>query len=60
MPTPIAPLIGNSLQVFLGLMRMAREAKELNRKDWEEYKKQIDKEFNEFPTYDDLRNRDKI
>ncbi len=58
MPVPmIAPLVGTSLQLFLGIVRMAIEAKELDRKEWDEYKKQIDKEFreDEFPTYDELR-----
>lgn len=60
MATLIAPLIGTSLELTLGLLRMARESGELKQKVWIEFKKQIDKEFNEFPTYDELRNRDKI
>ena len=51
----IAPLVGTALQLFLGLMRAAREAKELSQKDWDEFKAIMDKEFSEIPTYDELR-----
>lgn len=54
MSTLIAPLIGTSLELFLGLMRIAREAKELNQQQFEEIKKKIDKEFDEFPEWDEL------
>lgn len=58
MPTPlISPLVGTSLQLTLELLRIARELKQLSQKDWEEFKKQMDKEFSEIPTSDELRKK---
>ncbi len=54
MPTLIAPLIGTALETLLGIMKLARDAKELNRHQFDAIKKMIDKEFSEFPEWDEL------
>ncbi len=55
MSTPlIAPLIGTALELTLSLIRAAQAAKEMNRQQFEEIKKRIDKEFNEIPEWDEL------
>jgi hypothetical protein len=54
MSKPIAPLISVALELILGLIRTAQEAKELSGKEFKDIKARIDKEFDEIPTWEQL------
>lgn len=54
MPIPIAPLIPVALELIMGLIRAAQEAKELSEGEFKDIKARIDKEFDEIPTWEQL------
>ena len=54
MPVPIAPLIPVAMQLVMGLIKAAQQAKELSEKEFEEIKKEMDEEFNNIPLWRDL------
>ncbi len=55
MPTPaITPLVYAALTLLLDLIKMGKEAKALSEQELADIKKRVDKEFSEFPTWDEL------
>ena len=54
MSTPLTPIIIESMNLFLALVRMGKDARELSRAEWLELKERIDTEFADIPTWDEL------
>jgi|SaaInl4_135m_RNA_FD_contig_31_71637_length_463_multi_3_in_0_out_0_1 hypothetical protein len=54
MPVPIAPLIITATELLVGLVRVAKEAKQLSKVEFEELKKKLDEEFESIPEWDEL------
>ncbi len=55
MPVPtIAPLIPVAVELLMSLINAARKAKELSEAEFIAVKATIDREFDKFPTWDEL------
>ena len=50
----IAPLIPTAIQLVIGIIKAAKEAKELSEKEFDEFKSQLDEEFANIPDWDKL------
>lgn len=50
----LAPLITAALQLTIGLMKAAKESKDLSQKDFDDMKSQLATEFENIPTWDQL------
>lgn len=50
----LAPLITAALQLTIGLVKAAKESKELSEKEFEDIKIQLANEFVRIPTWDEL------
>ena len=54
MPTPITPIIYTTVTLLIDLIKIGKEAKELNEREFDNIKARIDSEFNEIPRWEDL------
>lgn len=50
----IMPMVIPAIKLVMDLIKVARETKEMSQKEFDEIKKQLDKEFAEFPTWNEL------
>lgn len=54
MPVPIMTLIPIAIDLVVGLIRAAQEAKEMSEQEFEDIKAEIDREFANMPTWEQL------
>jgi len=54
MPTPVTPIIYSVVDLLVSLIKVAKDAKELNERELDHIKNVISREFAAIPRFDDL------